>query len=600
MNHPKNRLHQLSIVLFITLFYLCHIQAQNTILTAAEVAKKLTKYNGQGMFFEQDLVVQIAKSGQSQNILQELEANADNHQLRARFYVLKAAVLYYEDVKPDFSVLKEHRASSAAKAEVLALYVKAMNEAYMSGDDRLIAKTSLAYGQVCLILKELALAVTYTMNGLALNEKLGIENSPYDYMVVGELFYKIREYNECVKNSIKAFQLWRPLKGQEDTVRMLFTSNTAALGYHRQQQYDSAFMWYRTSLKMATALKNEIWKGIISGNMGQIYYEQKKYDTALALFQTDYTVSKEGKLYDNAANSMQWAARTQVRLGNKTVALQYVREALSLLQQTPDMFYLRNTYVAAVDVFKAMGDYDSAFYYNTKYSTLNDSLEKVIALSGIAVSKARANDEKSRYNIQALIKEKEKQVLHRNLLITAIVLLGIVGFLVITRQRLKAKLQVERMQQEQQRMEQEITSARAQLQMFTENIVEKTNLIEKLEQQVKSKGESSEQQALIHELSQQTILTEEDWIRFKTLFEKIYPSFFQQLKEKSADITLAEQRMAALTRLQLTSKQMAAMLGISVDSVHKTRQRLRQRLQLGIDINLDEYIAGIIVTNGTG
>ena len=79
----------------------------------------------------------------------------------------------------------------------------------------------------------------------------------------------------------------------------------------------------------------------------------------------------------------------------------------------------------------------------------------------------------------------------------------------------------------------------------------------------------------------------------KTLFEKIHPLFFQQLKQKAADITLAEQRMAALTRLQLTSKQMAAMLGISVDSVHKTRQRLRQRLQLSNDINLDEYIAAV-------
>jgi hypothetical protein len=129
--------------------------------------------------------------------------------------------------------------------------------------------------------------------------------------------------------------------------------------------------------------------------------------------------------------------------------------------------------------------------------------------------------------------------------------------------------------------------------MFTENIVEKTSLIEKLEEQVKGNSISSEQQLLITEISKQTILTEEDWIKFKSLFEKIYPSFFQQLKERSADITVAEQRMAALTRLQLTSKQMAAMLGISVDSVHKTRQRLRQRLQLDADINLDEYISQV-------
>lgn len=570
------------------------VSAQTPGVDASQIIKSLTGNPNKAVLYDYALVEPIAKSKQSAAIFRELEEKADNHQLRARIYGLKAAVLYFEDVDPTNNQLgEEDRVSPATKAVILELWKKAMNEAYLSGDDRLIAATSIFYGASCSMMKELELAVTYTVNGLELNEKLGIANSPDNYRVVGEIFYKIREYDECARNSIKAFKLFETLKRPGDTVGMLFTSNTAALGYHRQQLYDSAFFWYQASLKIATALKLDLWKGIIGGNMGQIYYDQKKYDTALVLFQRDYTFSKEGKLYDNAANSLQWAARTQVQLGNKTAALQYVREAFSLLEYTPEVFYLRNTYYAAVDVFKSIGNYDSAFYYNTKYSALNDSLERVIALSGIAVSKARANDEKSRYNIQALLKEKEKQVLHRNLLIIAIVLLGIVGFLVITRQRLKAKLQVERMEQEQQRMEQEITSAREQLQMFTENIVEKTSLIEKLEEQVKSKGTSAEQQLVIEELSRQTILTEEDWIRFKTLFEKIYPSFFQQLKQTAVDITLAEQRMAALTRLQLTSKQMAAMLGISVDSVHKTRQRLRQRLQLGGDVNLDEYIATV-------
>jgi DNA-binding CsgD family transcriptional regulator len=58
-------------------------------------------------------------------------------------------------------------------------------------------------------------------------------------------------------------------------------------------------------------------------------------------------------------------------------------------------------------------------------------------------------------------------------------------------------------------------------------------------------------------------------------------------------ITLAEQRMAALTRLQLTPKQMASMLGISVDSVHKTRQRLRQRLRINPENSLEEIMINI-------
>ena len=103
-------------------------------------------------------------------------------------------------------------------------------------------------------------------------------------------------------------------------------------------------------------------------------------------------------------------------------------------------------------------------------------------------------------------------------------------------------------------MEQEAASAKDQLKMFTENIVEKTNLIEKLESQIKGKEATSEQHMIISELSQQTILTEEDWNKFKSLFEKIYPGFFINLKEKFPDITLAEQRMACTYPFTINAK----------------------------------------------
>jgi len=91
-------------------------------------------------------------------------------------------------------------------------------------------------------------------------------------------------------------------------------------------------------------------------------------------------------------------------------------------------------------------------------------------------------------------------------------------------------------------------------------------------------------------LTHQAILTEDNWEKFRTLFEKIHPGFFRKLKESVADITVAEQRMAALTRLHLNTKQMAALLGISPNSVNKTRQRLRQRLNLQPDSNIEEFV----------
>ena len=568
-----------------------HADAQ-AILNADEI-EKLFSNKSRGLHIPiASISKNIYSTGNAQSIINELESRANNNHFRARLFILKASLINEESIQQQQNKL-EPNIKPEMKPLVMEFLAKSMEEAYLSGDNWLIAQTSITYGHFCSAIKELEYAVTYTMNGLEINEKNSFENSPIDYQVVGELLYKIREYEESVQFSLKALKIWEFGQVQKDIQRMMWACNTIALGFHRLQNYDSAFFYYNKAMLYADELKLDIWKGIISGNMGQIYFAQKKYDTALTLLQTDYNISKKDKLYDNAANSLQWAARTQLQLGNNEVALQYVREAFYLLEKIPNMNYLRNTYQAATEVFKSLENYDSAFYYNTKYGALNDSLERVVALSGIAVSKARANDEKSRYRIQSLQKEKEKQVFQRNILIAAIILFGVVGFLVITKQRLKAKLEVARAEQEKQRMQQEMVFAREQLNMFTENIVEKTNMIEKLEEQVRDKTVSTEQQMLITELGQQTILTEDDWIKFKLLFEKIYPTFFKQIKKTAPDITLAEMRMAALVLLQLTSKQTAAILGISVDSVHKTRQRLRQRLQLNSDINLDDYIAGI-------
>jgi len=190
-----------------------------------------------------------------------------------------------------------------------------------------------------------------------------------------------------------------------------------------------------------------------------------------------------------------------------------------------------------------------------------------------------------------LQREKQTADLKRNFILLSVLLGTIILFLYFNRIRLKQKHKQEFALQQKNAAETELRAAKDQMLLFTENIIEKTELIEKLSQQISHKEQNSELHQLINEITHQTILTEEDWENFKSLFEKIYPGFFLNLKEKARDITIAEQRMAALTRLNLTARQMATMLGISVDSVHKSRQRLRQRLHLPVEVNLEESVA---------
>lgn len=508
------------------------------------------------------------------------------------FNALKATVIY-EKCYYDFQRIGKTPGNiNWIRQQIMELYAFAIDIAYRSEDEMLVAYVSYNYGSICTSFGEIGLAVMYSKNGIDLFEKISYPVEPQLYQYLAELLYRVREYNESIRYGKKAVTAWQASRNEIKSFTVS-SMNTVALGYHRQQFYDSALIFYNQALELAKRIKDTVWTGIVSGNIGQLFYVQGKYDTAYTLLKGDYSASKEKGFFDNASNSLQWAARTNLALGNKTTALAEVREAFQLLKKWPDAYYLRNAYYTSTRIFKEMGNYDSAFYYNNLWSRINDSLEKVIATSSLAISKAKLNDETSRYNIQNLNKEKRSQLLLRNILIASIIVMSLVVVMAVNRQRLKEKLKTAKAEQEKFRMEQDIDSAKDQLKMFTENIIEKTNLIEKLETQVKGKEAISEQHEIMSELSKQTILTEEDWNKFKTLFEKIHPSFFIKLKEKFPDITLAEQRMAALTRLRLTTKQIASMSGISVDSVHKSRQRLRQRFQVSVEGNLDELVANL-------
>ena len=180
-----------------------------------------------------------------------------------------------------------------------------------------------------------------------------------------------------------------------------------------------------------------------------------------------------------------------------------------------------------------------------------------------------------------------------DLLFTFNIVLAIIIILVLARQKARLKHQQEMARLEKSKLEAEVMASREKLDLFTQTLVEKSSLLEQLQEEAREKKLTSSQQDLLVELTNLTILTDDDWNRFRAMFEKVYPGFFAKLKNTSPDITLDEQRMAALTRLGLSTKQMAAMLGISVESVHKTRQRLRLRFNTDSTAELENIIAAI-------
>jgi DNA-binding CsgD family transcriptional regulator len=69
--------------------------------------------------------------------------------------------------------------------------------------------------------------------------------------------------------------------------------------------------------------------------------------------------------------------------------------------------------------------------------------------------------------------------------------------------------------------------------------------------------------------------------------------FYTRLKQNYPEISANDLKICALIKLNLSIKEMAAILNISPDSVKTARHRLRKKLQLSTEENLTDFILTI-------
>lgn len=85
----------------------------------------------------------------------------------------------------------------------------------------------------------------------------------------------------------------------------------------------------------------------------------------------------------------------------------------------------------------------------------------------------------------------------------------------------------------------------------------------------------------------------DDWKVFEFHFEKAHEKFLQKMMNKFPQLTHGDLRLCAYLRMNLSTKEIAPLLRISVRGVENHRYKLRKKLNLPPEENLTEYIMGI-------
>lgn len=160
----------------------------------------------------------------------------------------------------------------------------------------------------------------------------------------------------------------------------------------------------------------------------------------------------------------------------------------------------------------------------------------------------------------------------------------------------KSKAEGELISIRSQNLETEIQFKNSELAASAMHLVKKGELISRLKSELNQlmrrvdvPAAQTEVKRMIKQLEEDELIDQE-WDQFAKHFDKVHSDFVVQLKTKHPDISANEVKLCSFLRMNLSSKEIAQLLNISVRGVEISRYRLRKKLNLQSGENLFDYL----------
>ena len=163
-------------------------------------------------------------------------------------------------------------------------------------------------------------------------------------------------------------------------------------------------------------------------------------------------------------------------------------------------------------------------------------------------------------------------------------------------ERNRKKIEIKQLESQQeiitlqnQKLESDMASKNRELAASTMNLIKKNEFLNELKKRLTSAKNEDDIQKVISVINK-NIAEKDNWKLFKEAFDNADKDFLQSVKEAHPNLTSNDLKLCAYLRLNLSSKEIAPLLNISVRSVEIKRYRLRKKMDLDHDQGLVEYI----------
>lgn len=146
---------------------------------------------------------------------------------------------------------------------------------------------------------------------------------------------------------------------------------------------------------------------------------------------------------------------------------------------------------------------------------------------------------------------------------------------------------------EKEELAKEIKLKKNELASTTLNIARKNEMMLELKNMLvmnKDKFPNSQRYRSFIKQLNSSIEDKEDWKRFEVNFKELHQDFFERLLKSYPSLTPKDLKLCAYLKMNLTTKEIAPLMGITIRGVEIHRYRLRKKLDMDSSENLSNFL----------
>jgi len=303
-------------------------------------------------------------------------------------------------------------------------------------------------------------------------------------------------------------------------------------------------------------------------------------------------------------------------------AKMYLDTSMAMNEKIGAKENLFNNYILFQQLYEETENYEQALYYSKELSKLKDTLfqdKKIEQINRLNTIYDLENKEKELEFLQIELSLKNKLTYFLIAIIAGLIIIALLVF-TIFRYRLKiaknkqlllkqekklSQLKIYNQEKElvklsqdnvstKKRLEEELEHINRELTTTAMKIMQNNEMLIELKEsllsvEIKNKTSQKKIDTIISKINS-IINNDSSWEQFVLHFNDVHPSFFKILKTQYPNITGKELKHCAFVKINLSVKEVAIMMNVTVGAVEKARSRIKTKFNLNKNISLEDFI----------